>query len=177
MEQKFCECGCGEPVSGRTSAWKIKRFVHGHNGRVRPRTQKPYEYRDCACGCGAVIKRRYFQKEFPKSYVTGHQFKGKLNVHWNNGVTMANGYRYISKPDHPNSNKRGYVREHVFVMSEHLGRPIKKGEIVHHKNKRITDNRIENLEIMTNGEHTSLHHKGLIKPNSLKNLWFNHGEN
>ena len=41
----------------------------------------------------------------------------------------------------------GYVLEHVKVMSEFLGRPIRPGETIHHKNGVRTDNRIKNLEL------------------------------
>lgn len=49
--------------------------------------------------------------------------------------------------DHPNANDRGLVLEHVKVMSEVLGRPIRPGENVHHKNGIRDDNRPENLEL------------------------------
>lgn len=80
------------------------------------------------------------------------------------------GYVYLSMPDHPMADKRGYVREHVFVMCQSIGRPLKNGEVVHHKNEIKDDNRIENLELLTTAEHTKHHHKGLVKPNSIKNL-------
>lgn len=61
------------------------------------------------------------------------------------GYLMKSGYRKIYKKKHPNAWKDGYVYQHVYVMSEFLGRPLGKNEIVYHKNGIRDDNGIENL--------------------------------
>ena len=63
------------------------------------------------------------------------------------GTITQRGYKRLSKIGHPNAQKGRWVLEHVYVMSEYLGRPIRKGETVHHKNGNRLDNRIENLEL------------------------------
>lgn len=65
---------------------------------------------------------------------------------------LISGYRVIYKPNHPNCHSRGKIMEHIFVMSEHLARPLRKGENVHHKNGIRHDNRLENLELWHKGQ-------------------------
>lgn len=49
--------------------------------------------------------------------------------------------------DHPNANKRGEIKEHIYVMGQKLNRKLVKGENVHHKNGVRDDNHIDNLEL------------------------------
>lgn len=48
---------------------------------------------------------------------------------------------------------------HRFVMEEQLGAPIPHGLIVHHINEDRTDNRPENLKLMTHAEHSAHHNQ------------------
>lgn len=50
-------------------------------------------------------------------------------------------------PDHPNAKSDGRIAEHTVVMSRKIGRPLRPGENVHHKNGVRADNRPENLEL------------------------------
>ena len=97
---------------------------------------------------------------------------GAANPRYKGGryTSKETGYVFVKVPCHPNADKRGFVREHVLIMSNKLGRPIAENEVVHHINGIKNDNRPENLDVMHRGAHHSHHHKGLIKPNSLKNL-------
>lgn len=68
-----------------------------------------------------------------------------------------NGYIYVRVDNHPSATSTGYVYEHRFVMEQHLGRFLREGEVVHHRNHDRHDNRLENLELTTHSEHARHH--------------------
>ena len=71
----------------------------------------------------------------------------------------SKGYIVRYAPDHPSASKAGLVMEHRYVMEQKLGFVLPKEFDVHHINGDKTDNRIENLVVLTHGAHTILHNK------------------
>lgn len=80
---------------------------------------------------------------------------GKEHPCWKGGRKLDKaGYVLLHRPDHPDSNSSGYVREHRLVAEQILGRRLLASEVVHHKNDDPADNRPENLQVYeTNAEH------------------------
>ena len=77
------------------------------------------------------------------------KMKGKL-VGENNpmykGGYVTNGYKKIGRKQY----------SHI-VAEKKIGREIRLDEVVHHINGDRLDNRLENLMVLTRGEHTALH--------------------
>lgn len=51
------------------------------------------------------------------------------------------------------------IKEHRYLMEQHIGRKLLESELVHHINGNKKDNRIENLQIMSVEEHSRIHKK------------------
>lgn len=92
-----------------------------------------------------------------------HDHRGSKNPAWKGGrVRLKNGYIVLNCPHHPYKmkGKNPWVYEHRLVMEKYLGRFLLPGEVVHHLNRDKSDNRIENLELLTSQSvHASLHAK------------------
>jgi hypothetical protein len=93
-------------------------------------------------------KHRFCSKkceaEFKKLNNTRQSWKG-------GSISPTTGYKYI-KIDGKD------IGEHTLVAELKIGRRLREGEVVHHINGNKTDNRPENLVVMTNEEHVALHH-------------------
>jgi len=89
----------------------------------------------------------------PKTLTNEHRKNislGLKNYHQGgNGYFDSNGYRRRFV------NEKEYY-EHRLIMENYLGRKLLSTECVHHINYDRTDNKIENLQLMSNNEHAKM---------------------
>ncbi len=105
----------------------------------------------CRCGCGTAIPDLTAAGK-PRRFVFGHHKRG------NGRVVSSHGYPKTTVGiGHPLADPNGYAYEHLVVwVSAGNPRP-ETDEILHHRNGDKTDNRIENLELLTRAEHNQHH--------------------
>lgn len=88
---------------------------------------------------------------------------------WKGGVrTTSKGYKQILMPEHKRADATGYVMEHIVVYESATGIEVPDGCCIHHLNGIKSDNRIENLCMMTNSAHTVFHHTGAKRSDGTK---------
>ena len=80
---------------------------------------------------------------------SGPPLTGESNPAWRGGryIEPKKGYVMIRHPNHPRARTNGYVLEHILVAESMMGRPLVRGEELHHINKNRADNRPENLRV------------------------------
>ena len=102
--------------------------------------------------------------------------KGKDNKSWKGGISMHGGYVIIKMPEHPKSYQNGYVKKSVLVLEEKIGRHLMENEVSHHINGIKTDDRPENLEVLTASQHNSITAKERWLSGEMKQYHSRRGE-
>lgn len=72
----------------------------------------------------------------------------------------SNGYYEYYIPEHHLANKNGIVYEHQIIAEHVIGRELKEGEVVHHKDKNKSNNSPDNLIVFKTSSDHSAYHKG-----------------
>jgi len=102
---------------------------------------------DGRLGSGHRGKNREFTKEWKANISKAKSGKGKGRS------VKPNGYIEIT------TGKNKGRMEHSVVVEQKIGRRLFANECVHHINHNRSDNRIENLQLMTRSDHAALHGK------------------
>lgn len=190
----ICQCGCGEPID--IKRWHhsagIPRFRAGHHMKgviptwldghrrlpVNRRTPKPVETRLCECGCGELVSGKNSRGQLIR-FRPGHQSRrashplpprlvGSESPRWKQPgttrqVASRDGLSYVQVKCE--DGKWRY--QHRVLMEAHLGRKLERYEHVHHVNGDTADNRIENLQVLRDTEHSKLH---CVFPNAPRRI-------
>lgn len=96
------------------------------------------KYKCCSSECGYKYRKISPNKRIP--------------IPWDKKRWVVNRHGYIVC-----YHQGKEIKQHRWVMEQHLGRKLYSNEFIHHKNKIKTDNRIENLQIVNLKEHTKIH--------------------
>lgn len=74
------------------------------------------------------------------------------------------GYRYCrTNPPHPRRNAKGLYPLHRVLMENKIGRILLPGEVVHHQDEDKENNSPDNLQLLSNSDHSRLHRPKLDK--------------
>lgn len=153
LQRKFCSRKCSAKKSNKDNTEK-KRKIRDEKNKISKFCEicKEQHFRPRSTTCKKCADLRHFKEKRLLERGIPHDIPKRIRRPVGSGTYHKEGYKLIKKKGHPNATKSHWLFEHVFNMSEYLGRPLFKNENVHHKNGIRDDNRIENLELWNRGQ-------------------------
>jgi hypothetical protein len=170
LERRYCECGSLAMVAKECGVSKklILNYMNRYEiPRITRDSQIVADEIDFRAMDGWDSKRIAASMNLSLVTVNRYLKKSKVAVlRYHKGyIVTQSGYVMIFNPGHANADKKGYVRKHILLMSEKIGRPVLDYEVVHHIDEDKGNNDIANLQLMTKFEHKSLHSRKPRKRN------------
>jgi hypothetical protein len=133
--------------------WYLLKGGGKTRGKVVPCSLKGCGNSRLAVACRATGGRKYCSRKCSGRSPEREAPKGFKHYNWSGGRVNKKGYILVHCPDHPHAVAGKYVLEHRLVMEKKLGRHLNPYERVHHRNGIRTDNRPENLALVTEQVH------------------------
>jgi predicted RNA-binding Zn-ribbon protein involved in translation (DUF1610 family) len=93
------------------------------------------------------------------SLAAKHSSPAKHIKYVEKGFKWSDSYKEIYVGENYPYRKTRWLREHIAVMEQHIGKRIPKGMVVHHIDGDKSNNKIDNLFLCTVDEHNKLHGK------------------
>jgi len=134
----YCSMPCSD-LGRRRDAEEKNKFTCLQCGKINPMRRRPdgknfyREQKFCDRKCKALHQSAAFDQRLADGNITRRYRRRYSLIMVRDPVTL----------------RRKEVLEHRYVMEQHIGRSLRPGETVHHKNGDPHDNSIANLELFS----------------------------
>lgn len=119
-------------------------------------------YKYCECWCGELIPYVNVRNKLAK-FKTHHNLKplrGEEHPAWNGGLRKTNrDYTRLYAPNHPFKDNNNTIFLHRWIYEQHYNCILLPYTDIHHIDKNIENNNIENLQPIYRNGHTRLHNE------------------
>jgi hypothetical protein len=171
-DQRTCSKDCGGVIRRkglviRVCGYCSKEFIVEH-----PSDDKMYCSKECGYAStrgerhhrwnpNKVVVCQNCQKEFRPPELNRKFCSNACNKAWKkihgNGLAPIGTKSEFGEYIFVKIGRTRWIPEHRMIVEQLLGRPLKKTEIIHHRNGIKHDNRPENLQVVTRQAHMKIH--------------------